>query len=100
MTQLTLRGRVASVEDISTDEVIAHRLSLYPDGGMELTCISFDYELPFSRLIGKQVQMQAFVDEVPHPEDRYNKRELIVTRVELDDHMRPMRNQTLLQLAS
>lgn len=78
MTKLTLKGRISSVEDISTDEIIAHRLSIHPDGGLALTCISFNYEMPLSTFVGKWVQLEAFLDEAPQPE-------LIVTSLELAD---------------
>ena len=84
---LTLNGTISAVEDISTDQTIAHRLSLTPYGGPDLTCISFDYQMSFGEFIGKRVQIKAFLDEVPVPEERFNQRELIATRIDLADHM-------------
>lgn len=96
---ITLKGTIAAVEDISNDQIIAHRLSLNPDGGPALSCVSFDYETTFASLIGKRVQIRAFLDEVPDPEDRYNQRELIVTRLELDGRKGQVRDQPSLQIA-
>lgn len=84
MTSLTLTGKISTIEDISTEQVIAHRLFLDTDAGPELTCVSFDYELPFSSFVGKHVRLEAFVDEVPSPEAHFNQRELIITQLELD----------------
>ena len=92
---LTLNGTVSAVEDISTDQTIAHRLSLNPYGGPELTCISFDYLMSFGALIGKQVQIKAFLDEVLVPEERFNQRELIATRIELADNLDHLHSPTI-----
>lgn len=84
---LTLKGTISAVEDISTDRIIAHRVSLSPYAGPELTCVSFDYQTCFSSLVGKRVQIKAFLDEVLVPEERFNQRELIATQIDLDESM-------------
>lgn len=99
MTTLTLTGKISTIEDISTEQVIAHRLFLGTDAGPEITCVSFDYKLPFSSFIGKHVRLEAFVDEVPIPEAHFNQCELIVTQLALANSTNRTVSKSLLHIA-
>ncbi len=75
----TIVGSLTSHRDISTELVFCNRVWISPKYGRRLSYLSFDHEVPLLDLVGKMVQVTAFLDEVPHPDPNFYHRELIAT---------------------